>query len=70
MKPLPPYLREVLKAIISGAGDDIHFVLGFLGDPKRASSYASKLKRRGLAYTHRSNGTTEVWPTDKGRKCL
>lgn len=65
MKLLPPYLMEVLRSVVSNAGDDIEFALGSLCGTN-ASSYVSKLKRRGLAYTHRSNRTTEVWPTRKG----
>lgn len=65
MKPLPPHLLTALQAIIDGSGDDIRFVLGYLNE-KTASGYVSKLKSRGLAYTYRANGTTEVWPHPKG----
>ncbi len=59
---LAPYLLETLRSISNG--EDIHFCLGYLGSLK--SSYVSKLKALGLAYTHRSNGKTEVWRTQKG----
>lgn len=51
MKPLPYYLHETLHSVAAGSGDDIEFVLGHLGS--NASSYVSKLKRRGFAYTYR-----------------
>lgn len=69
MKPLPEYLESVLMAVSTQEGDDIEFVLGHLELPT-ARSYMSKLKRRGYAYTHRSNGTTEVWLHPSGRHYL
>ena len=68
MKPLPYYLHETLHSIVAGSGDDIQFVLGYLGS--NASSYVSKLKRRGLAYTYRASTTTEVWATKSGSEYL
>lgn len=62
---LPPHLQDTLDAIMDRMGDDIRFALGHLNH-KTASAYVSKLKRRGLAYTARINGVTEVWLTNKG----
>lgn len=62
---LAPHLVQTLDCIINGSGDDIYFILGYLND-STARSYVSKLKRKGLAYTYISGGTTEVWPTPKG----
>lgn len=66
---LPPRLRIALERIVGNEGDDIYFVLGYVSGPT-ARSYASQLKARGLAYTHRANGTTEVWAHEKGRKLI
>lgn len=66
---LPKYLRSALEAITSKEGDDLYFVLGHL-DKSTARSYVSRLKRRGLAYTHVSNGTVEVWAHPKGRELI
>lgn len=60
MKPLPKHLETALVAISTNQGDDIRYVLGYLNEGT-ARSYVSKLKRRGMAYTHYSKGTTEVW---------
>jgi hypothetical protein len=64
---LPNHLRKALTAIINNEGDDIRFALSYL-HPSTASSYVSKLKARGLAYTYRSGRITEVWAHPKGRK--
>jgi len=64
---LPRRLKKALEAVVNQEGDDIYFVLRYL-NPPTARSYMSQLKRRGLAYTHRSSGTIEVWAHDKGRK--
>ena len=65
-KNLPKRLQTTLASVVSNEGDDIDFVLGYL-NPSTARSYMSQLKKRGLAYTHSSNGTTEVWAHPKGR---
>ena len=66
---LPKHLHDALTAIVNQSGDDIGFVLGYLSR-ETASSYVSKLKRRGLAYTHHSGSTIEVWPHPKGRALI
>lgn len=66
MKALPPYLQEVLETISHNQGEDINFALGYLGSNR--SSYLSRLKSLGLAYTHRANRKTEVWLTQDGWK--
>jgi hypothetical protein len=65
MKPLPKHLREALKSVCDNPGDDIYFALGYLSK-STARSYMSKLKYRGLAYTHTGSRMTEIWPTQKG----
>lgn len=64
---IPHHLKQALEAVVNQEGDDIYFVLGYL-HPSTARSYMSQLKHRGLAYTHRSGGTTEVWAHEKGRR--
>lgn len=63
---LPKRLQTALEAISEQEGDDLYFVLGYLSN-STARSYVSQLKARGLAYTHVSNGTVEVWLHNKGR---
>jgi len=58
-----------LDAIVAQEGDDIYFVLGYLGD-STARSYVSQLKSRGLAYTYVNSGLTEVWSHPKGRQLI
>lgn len=69
MKKLPYHLLLALASVAGAAGDDLYFVLGHVAK-NTARSYMSQLKARGLAYTHVSNGTTEVWPTKAGEKLL
>jgi len=69
MKLLPPRLFNVLLDISRQEGEDMFFALGNLGR-EQASSYVSQLNSRGLAYTHRANGTIEVWMHPKGRQYL
>jgi len=66
---LPARLRSALEAVVAGEGDDLYFVLGYLS-ASTARSYMSQLKARGLAYTHVSGGTVEVWAHDKGRRLV
>ena len=54
---------------MSEEGEDIYFVFADLSN-SAARSYMSQLKSRGLAYTHRSGTTTEVWAHEKGRKLV
>jgi len=69
VRALPRRLKTALEAVVNQEGDDIYFVLGYL-NPSTARSYMSQLKYRGLAYTHRSGSTTEVWAHNKGRKLV
>ena len=64
---LPARLRTALALVVAGEGDDLYFVLNYVSR-STARSYLSQLKARGLAYTHVSNGTIEVWAHEKGRK--
>ena len=66
---LPARLRSALEAVVAGEGDDLYFVLGYLS-PSTARSYMSQLKALGMAYTHVSGGTVEVWAHDKGRRAV
>jgi hypothetical protein len=62
---LPPYLRKALIHVLHGGGEDLGYALGYL-NRQSASSYVSKLKSLGLAYTYRNAEGLEVWATEKG----
>lgn len=66
---LPARLMRALESIVVNEGDDLYFVLGYVSR-STARSYMSQLKSKGLAYTHVSGGTVEVWAHDRGRRII